>query len=101
MNAAPAPVPRTEPFLRLAPAFDEYLMGWRDRTPNLAAEHARKVFPGGGVLRPVVLVDGLIEGVWTRKGTRASVEPFGELPEGALDAEIADVHRFLSAETGA
>ncbi|GAA1681576.1 winged helix DNA-binding domain-containing protein [Nonomuraea maheshkhaliensis] len=101
MSAASTPVPRTEPFVRLAPAFDEYLMGWRERTPNLTAEHARKVFPGGGVLRPVVLVNGLIEGVWTRKGTRASVEPFGELPAGTLDAEIADVHRFLSAETGA
>ncbi|MEV0306919.1 winged helix DNA-binding domain-containing protein [Nonomuraea fuscirosea] len=101
MSAAPAPVPRTAPFVRLAPAFDEYLMGWRDRTPILAAEHARKVFPGGGILRPVVLVNGVIQGVWTRKGTRASVEPFGDLPGEMLDAEITDVHRFLSVDTRA
>ncbi|NUR83736.1 MAG: winged helix DNA-binding domain-containing protein [Nonomuraea sp.] len=99
MSAAaepPEPPEAAEPFVRLAPAFDEYLMGWRDRSPILAAEHAAKVFPGGGILRPVVLAGGVIEGVWARKGTRASVEPFGELPRGPVQDEVADVHRFLS-----
>lgn len=97
LSAAPPPpaFAEEEPVARLAPAFDEYLMGWRSRDPILAAEHARKVFPGGGVLRPVVLVGGVIRGVWGRKGARASVEPFDELPDGLLDAEIADVRRFL------
>jgi hypothetical protein len=82
--------------VRLAPAFDEYLMGWRSRDPILAPEHAKQVFPGGGILRPVVLVDGLVKGVWGRKGAQVSVRPFEELPEGLLDDEIADVRRFLA-----
>ncbi|NUP00662.1 MAG: winged helix DNA-binding domain-containing protein [Nonomuraea sp.] len=101
LSAAPEPPEPPEPgesFVRLAPAFDEYLMGWRSRDPILAAEHAGKVFPGGGILRPVVLAGGVIGGVWARRGARASVEPFGELPEGPLQEEIADVHRFLSGK---
>ncbi|MFB4264811.1 winged helix DNA-binding domain-containing protein [Nonomuraea sp. GTA35] len=93
LSPAPPPPLEAAPLVRLAPAFDEYLLGWRGRDPILAPEHARKVFPGGGVLRPVVLVDGVIRGVWGRRGAEVSVQPFGELP--ALDDELADVRRFL------
>lgn len=94
--AVPPPQEEEKPLVRLAPAFDEYLMGWRSRDPILAAEHTSKVFPGGGVLRPVVLVNGLIRGVWGRKGAQVDVRPFDALPQGLLDDEIADVRRFLS-----
>jgi hypothetical protein len=57
------PVPR----VRL-PAFDELLLGWRDRTPTVPAQHARAVHPGGGILRPVVLEDGVAIGTWTLAG---------------------------------
>ncbi|GAA3540249.1 winged helix DNA-binding domain-containing protein [Nonomuraea rosea] len=96
LAAAHPPPPAEEPVARLAPAFDEFLMGWRSRDPILAPEHAKDVFPGGGILRPVVLVDGVIRGVWGRKGAQVSVRPFGELPGGLLDDEIADVRRFLA-----
>ncbi|MEV0233036.1 winged helix DNA-binding domain-containing protein [Nonomuraea sp. NPDC050786] len=95
LGPAGPPPAEEEPVARLAPAFDEYLLGWRSRDPILAAAHARKVFPGGGVLRPVVLVGGVIRGVWGRKGTQVSVEPFDELPGDLLETEIADVRRFL------
>ncbi|NJP89121.1 winged helix DNA-binding domain-containing protein [Nonomuraea sp. FMUSA5-5] len=95
LSAAPPPPPAEEPALvRLAPAFDEYVLGWRSRDPVLAPEHARKVFPGGGVLRPVVVVGAMIRGVWARKGAQVTVQPFGELPD--VDGEIADVRRFLN-----
>ncbi|MEV4170904.1 winged helix DNA-binding domain-containing protein [Nonomuraea sp. NPDC049709] len=95
LSGHPTPPPEEPPVVRLAPAFDEYVMGWRSRDPILAAEHARKVFPGGGILRPVVLVDGVIRGVWGRKGAQVTVQPFGELPD--LADETADVRRFLEA----
>ncbi|RSN10360.1 winged helix DNA-binding domain-containing protein [Nonomuraea sp. WAC 01424] len=85
-----------EPVVRLAPAFDEYLMGWRGRDAILAPEHGAKVFPGGGILRPVVLAGGTIRGVWSRKGAQVSVLPFDELPEGPVQEEIEDVRRFLT-----
>ncbi|MGN9842409.1 winged helix DNA-binding domain-containing protein [Nonomuraea sp. H19] len=102
LSPAPPPPAADKPVVRLLPAFDEHLMGWRSRDPILPApEHARQVFPGGGILRPVVLVDGVIRGVWGRKGAQVSVRPFEELPDGLLDAEIADVRRFLAGRDGA
>jgi hypothetical protein len=54
------PVPRV-----LLPAFDELLLGWRDRTPTVPAAHAKAVHPGGGMLRPIILSEGVAIGTWT------------------------------------
>jgi hypothetical protein len=43
-------------------------------------------------------VDGVIKGVWGRKGAQVSVRPFEALPADLLDDEIADVRRFLAGE---
>jgi DNA glycosylase AlkZ-like len=88
---AAAPVPP-----RLLGAFDPYLLGWRDRTFAVAPEHARRVHPGGGMLRAVATADGLVVGTWTAPGGEIAIERFGD---DATDfaGEIADVARFLSA----
>lgn len=52
----------------LIPAFDELLLGWRDRSPTVPAEHAKAVHPGGGMIRAVALEDGVAVGTWTRRG---------------------------------
>ena len=57
------PVPRV-----LLPAFDELLLGWRDRTPTVPSAHARAVHPGGGILRAVILEDGVAVGTWSASG---------------------------------
>jgi hypothetical protein len=89
--ARPA-VPRGPVPLRLVPAYDELLLGWRDRTPVVAAEHARRVHPGGGLLRAVVLEDGRAVGTWQLRAGRVTVKPFAEIRDTAgLAAEIAAV----------
>ena len=57
------PVPRVA-----LPAFDELLLGWRDRTPTVPAEFAKRVHPGGGILRAVILEDGVAVGTWSARG---------------------------------
>lgn len=88
---------------RLLPAFDPYLLGWRDRSFAVPARHARRVHPGGGILRAVATVDGVAVGTWStrRRGDRVTVtvEPFVSLAPGAesaLRAEARDVERFES-----
>jgi len=87
------------PFLaavRLLPAFDGFLLAHRDRALTVRPEHAREVLPGGGVLRPTLLVDGLVEGTWRLERGRPAVAPFAALPPAvaeAVDAEAADVVR--------
>jgi hypothetical protein len=95
-----APVPDRIP-ARLLGAFDPYLLGWRDRSFAVPAEHARRVHPGGGILRATATRDGVAVGTWSaqRTGGRAEIalEPFPGAPEDDAFAEdAADVARFLS-----
>jgi hypothetical protein len=86
---------------RLLPPFDPYLLGWRDRSFAVADEHARRVHPGGGMLRAAATADGAAVATWSarRRAGRLAVEldPFAPLTpavERALRAEAADVARF-------
>jgi hypothetical protein len=86
--------PPNPPLVRLLPAFDTYLLGYRNRELAVPARDAKQVWPGGGIVRPTVIANGLAVGTWKRAGARVTLEPFGREPEGAA-AEIADVERFL------
>lgn len=91
-DVAPAP-----PALLLA-AFDPALLGYRRRVPLVPAHRDRDVLPGGGMVRAVVLVDGVAAGTWTTGGPRRTVaiDWFdGPRDSAALDAEKAAVQRFL------
>jgi hypothetical protein len=88
---------------RLLPAFDPYLLGWKDRSFAVPSRHARRVHPGGGILRAVATVDGMAVATWSarRPGDHldVDVDPFAPLaPEAvrALRAEAKDVARFES-----
>jgi hypothetical protein len=95
----PSPEDRT---VRLVPAFDEYLLGYRGRALALDAAYARRIQAGGGIVHPAVLLGGRIIGTWRQRRADGrlivAVEPFRRLPRGtraALAAEAADVGRFL------
>ena len=72
------------------PGFDEFLLGYGDRSAALAPEHAQAVVPGSnGMFLPTILIDGEVVGTWKRApGTREAVirlSPFGALPEDILE----------------
>ena len=87
--------------VRLLPAWDNYLMGHRDRDFVVAPDAWPRVMPGGGLIRATVLVDGVAVGTWgmRRKRGEAEVEvsPFSAFDAGvgeAVRAEVEDVRRF-------
>jgi hypothetical protein len=87
--------------VRLLPAWDTYLMGYRDRAFMTPAERWREVAPGGGILRPSICIDGILAGRWNleRQGKRwrVQLEPFEDLDDEALallEAEVAEVEAF-------
>lgn len=85
------------PGVRLAPAFDNYLIGYRRRTALLADHQHQRVYQGG-MIRPTLLVDGRIVGTWTLDRDRISVglfEPVSRRAGEAVEAEAADIGRFL------
>ena len=86
---------------RLAPAFDGYLLGYRGRAHAVAPAHRELVHPGGGIVRPTVLIDGRVAGTWRIERTRLVITMFAGapgVPVGALDAEVARVGAALDAD---
>jgi hypothetical protein len=72
MDAACEPVV-TQSSVYLLPAFDEYLVGYKERKYMLASEHTRKVIGANGLFYPVILVNGKATGIWKRKTTRQAI----------------------------
>ena len=95
-----APRRASGPVIRLLPAFDTFLMGYRDRDFIADPERWPAIGPGGGVLNPTLVRDGRALGTWpppTAARPEIEVEPFEPLDtptRRALEAEIADVARF-------
>jgi hypothetical protein len=90
------PVPKP----RLLPAFDPYLLGWKDRSFAVADEHAGRVHPGGGIIRATAIARGAAVGTWTLRSGRVALDPFAPLPASvaaALRREARDVERFERA----
>ena len=50
----------------LLPAFDEFIISYRDRSAVLPLEHTRKAVSNNGLFRPVILVNGKVAGLWKR-----------------------------------
>jgi len=69
---------------RLLPAFDVYVAATRPRESLVLKRFEERVFRTAGWITPVVLVDGMVAGVWGHEvsGGRieVTVEPFGKLP---------------------
>ena len=64
--------------VHLLPGFDEYVLGYKDRSAILAPEHSQAIVPGGnGVFRATIVVDGEVSGTWRRvnKGSQVVIEP--------------------------
>jgi hypothetical protein len=69
-----APAARVKPSeAYLLPAWDEFTVAYRDRGDILDPAHARKVNAGGGVLKPVVVMNGQVVGTWQRRLGRHAV----------------------------
>ncbi|WP_433125599.1 winged helix DNA-binding domain-containing protein [Micromonospora sp. CA-240977] len=75
VDAALADAPRgTLDDLVVLPGFDEYLLGYRDRTLMLDPAHQAAVVPGNnGIFQATVVRAGRVVGVWKRKVGRAAV----------------------------
>ena len=93
------------PAIKMLGAFDPYLLGYRTRNLGVGPELLKRIHPGGGIIRPTILVDGQAIATWTRKrmGRRLSitVNPFEVLPgevRAGIDEEVEDIGRFLELE---
>lgn len=75
LGSGPPATSARVPAVRLLPGFDEYLLGYRDRSLVLEPEYASRVVPGNnGMFMPVLLRNGHVRGIWKRQIRRHSVD---------------------------
>jgi hypothetical protein len=101
-HAIPSP---SREVVRLLPAFDEFLLGWKDRQLITSMSRWRTIQRGGGWLHPVVLVDGRAVGTWSSERAahelRIDVMPFEPLPptlRRRIDEDVRDIGRFVKTQ---
>lgn len=56
--------------LHLLPSYDEYLLGYKDRTDVLPKEHYPKAFTNNGLFYPVLLHEGQVIGNWNKSARK-------------------------------
>jgi hypothetical protein len=76
--------------VHLLPGFDEYMLGYTQRTLMVSPQHLSKIVPGNnGMFMPTIVVDGQVKGLWSRTIKRDHVmiklSPFENLTKGDLE----------------
>jgi hypothetical protein len=96
-------LPTAEPSAHLLPAFDEYMIAYRDRRAVLSQENHSKAISSNGVFRSVVLVNGIAVGLWKKSNGKQRVQyDFFTPPDAAAEQLIlqaADVWLSFTGQT--
>jgi hypothetical protein len=95
----PSDPPATRPGLHLLPGFDEFLLGYKDRSASLAPAHARQIVPGGnGMFMPTIVADGRVIGTWKPAsiGTPTRFRPFTARESRGYTAAATRYARFIA-----
>ena len=52
--------------VHLLPAYDEFIVSYTDRSASITTEHHKKAISSNGLFRPVVVINGEVNGIWKR-----------------------------------
>jgi Winged helix DNA-binding domain len=90
---------RTPSQVFLLPGFDEFMLGYTDRSAALAPQHANKICPGSnGMFTPTIVIDGQVAGTWKRtlKKTLVNITPshFNRFTKAQQDALSHAAERY-------
>jgi hypothetical protein len=85
--------------VRLLPGFDEYLLGYSDRSAPLSGADTAVIVPGGnGMFLSTVVVNGEVVGSWRRtqraKKVQLDIEPLHDIPTSAARGIAAAAARY-------
>ena len=86
----------------LLPAFDEFIISYKDRTASLAPKHHKKALTVNGIFHPVIILNGQVAGLWKRSVEKGKVniettffEPHRKTMENLVVKEAKIFERFL------
>lgn len=85
--------------VHLLPGFDEYMLGYTNRTLMVPPAYIAKIVPGNnGMFMPTIVVNGEVKGLWRRtlKKDKVHIEllPFNKLAKGILDKITVSAKRY-------
>ena len=84
--------PPASPFAVLLPAYDEYILGYRDRTHAIDRRDLGRVRLVNGLALPI-LVDGRVRGTWRRTFKKDAVRILAPLPRPPRRRRVAHQRR--------
>ena len=67
------PAARGRAIAHLLPAYDEYIIGYADRSDVMLSVKHRNAISANGVFRPTIVVDGWVTGLWKRAAQNGSI----------------------------
>lgn len=86
----------------LLAGFDEYLLGYKDRSVILDAANQKEVVSFNGIFKPTVIIEGRVAGIWSRSFKKDEVlietQPYmvwNESHRTAIAAKANEYARFM------
>ncbi|WP_293901312.1 winged helix DNA-binding domain-containing protein [Sporocytophaga sp.] len=86
----------------LLPAFDEYILGYKNRELFLDKEYSKNVITVNGLFYPTIIVKGKVIGTWKRSISKGKVnieiQPFelsNKIKHSAIKEELKSLESFL------
>lgn len=64
LSSAPAKPKQNDNPIHLLPAFDEYLISYKNRTAAIELGHQSKAFSNNGIFKPIIVENGKVVGIW-------------------------------------
>ncbi len=89
---------KTKAPVRLLPPFDEFTVGYKDRSAIIEPQFTKYVNGGGGLLNAVVVLNGRVEGTWKRTLGKTNVDiaitPFRKFSASEVSAIEKEAKRY-------
>ena len=78
----------------LLPAFDEFMVSYKDRSDAIQQEHHKKAFSNNGIFRPVIVSNGKGVGLWKRSVGKSEVIIIAEFFKAPGKTAVASLKRI-------
>jgi hypothetical protein len=87
----------------LLPAFDEFIISYKDRTSTLQLDHHSKAVSSNGIFRPVIVINGKVAGIWKRSLNKNKIlletgffNSTTDINRKMIDVAVSDFGKFMN-----
>ncbi len=88
----------------ILPSFDEFLLGYRDRSPSINPSILNNMTSANGMFNPTIIINGHVEGIWKRKIKKDKIKinyinfrKMNSVEEQALKSQFNRYNKFIGS----